>query len=72
MMLAYMGSVDLPEEALNSEPYQRFMRTNTLIGEKDLAWALQLARQGGVQLPVGALVSQMMGKLYNLKDETRR
>lgn len=72
MMLAYMGNLDLPEEAQNSDQYQGFMLNMTRIAEKDLAWALQLARQGEVQLPVGGLVSQIMGKLYGLHDDRRR
>ena len=42
------------------------------IAEKDLAWALQLARKSGVALPVGGLVSQSMARLYNVDDENRR
>ena len=71
MMIAYMQSQDLPEETLNSEAFQSLMLNHTRIAEKDLAWALQLARQGEVQLPVGGLVAQMMGKLYGLNDATR-
>ena len=71
MMMAYMSSQDMPEEARNNATYQRFMLNNTRIAEKDLAWALQLARQGEVSLPVGGLVSQLMGKLYGLDDGPR-
>ena len=38
------------------------------IAEKDLAWALQLARSAGVALPVGSLVSQSMARLYGVDD----
>jgi len=71
MMVAYMSSQSMSEEARSSETYQRFMLNNTRIAEKDLAWALQLARQGEVSLPVGGLVSQLMGKLYGVDDDTR-
>ncbi len=71
MMLAYMANLDLPEEARNSDQYQNYMLNMTRIAEKDLAWALQLARQGEVQLPVGGLVSQIMGKLYGLHEDRR-
>jgi 3-hydroxyisobutyrate dehydrogenase-like beta-hydroxyacid dehydrogenase len=47
------------------------MLNNTRIAEKDLAWALQLARQGEISLPVGGLVSQLMGKLYGVDDDAR-
>jgi 3-hydroxyisobutyrate dehydrogenase-like beta-hydroxyacid dehydrogenase len=47
------------------------MLSNTRIAEKDLAWALQLGREGEVSLPVGGLVSQLMAKLYGLNEKTR-
>ena len=71
MMLAYIESQNMSEEASSSETYQRFMLNNTRIAEKDLAWALQLARQGEISLPVGGLVSQLMGKLYGVDDDAR-
>lgn len=61
----------MPDEARNSEAFQSFMLSNTRIAEKDLAWALQLGREGEVSLPVGGLVSQLMGKLYGLNEKTR-
>jgi 3-hydroxyisobutyrate dehydrogenase-like beta-hydroxyacid dehydrogenase len=48
------------------------MRSHMNIAEKDLAWALRLARKAGVALPVGGLVSQSMARLYNVEDEWRR
>jgi 3-hydroxyisobutyrate dehydrogenase-like beta-hydroxyacid dehydrogenase len=42
------------------------------IAEKDLAGALELARRSGVALPVGALVSQSMARLYSVIDPNRR
>jgi 3-hydroxyisobutyrate dehydrogenase-like beta-hydroxyacid dehydrogenase len=40
--------------------------------EKDLAWALQLAREAGIALPVTGLVSQQMARIYSVEDERRR
>ncbi|MCP4906989.1 MAG: NAD(P)-dependent oxidoreductase [bacterium] len=71
MMLAYLGSQELPKEVIDSEAFQNVMLYNTRLAEKDLAWALKLAHQGEVQLPVGGLVSQLMGRLYQLKDGPR-
>ncbi len=71
MMIAYMGSQSMPDEARNSEAFQSYMLSNTRIAEKDLAWALQLGREGEVSLPVGGLVSQLMSKLYGLNEKTR-
>ena len=42
------------------------------VAEKDLAWALALARKSGVSLPVGGLVSQQMARLYGVNDPGRR
>jgi 3-hydroxyisobutyrate dehydrogenase-like beta-hydroxyacid dehydrogenase len=42
------------------------------IAEKDLAWALELARKADVALPVGSLVSQSMARIYNVDDTGRR
>lgn len=72
MMISYLGGHKLPEEARKSEGFQTLMRKHMKIAEKDLAWALQLAREAGVALPVGSLVSQSMARLYNVDDEWRR
>ncbi len=71
MMMAYMSSQDMPEEAIASEGFQTYMQTNTRIAEKDLAWALQLAREAEISLPVGGLVAQLMGRLYSVRDGDR-
>ena len=42
------------------------------IAEKDLAWALQLARQSNIALPIGGLVAQSMARLYGVDDAGRR
>jgi 3-hydroxyisobutyrate dehydrogenase len=72
LMLNYLAAHKLPEEARSTEGFQALMRNHMNIAEKDLAWALQLARKGGVSLPVGSLVSQSMARLYNVDDDWRR
>ncbi len=72
LMITYLAGHKLPEEARKSEGFQALMRGHMNVAEKDLAWALQLARKAGVALPVGSLVSQSMARLYNVDDEWRR
>jgi len=72
LMMSYLAGHKLTEAARASESFQALMRNHMKIAEKDLAWALQLARQSDVSLPVGALVSQSMAKLYGVKDDARR
>ena len=72
MMVAYLGSHKLPEAALKSDAYQTYVRTQMLNAEKDLACALDLAREAGVSLPGAALVSQLMARIYLIDDPKRR
>lgn len=72
LMITYLAGHKLPEEVRKSDGFQTLMRGHMNIAEKDLAWALQLARKSGVSLPVGSLVSQSMARLYNVDDEWRR
>jgi 3-hydroxyisobutyrate dehydrogenase len=72
MMASYLATHKAPPEARASEAFQTLMRGHMNIAEKDLAWALQLARKAGVSLPVGSLVSQSMARLYGVEDELRR
>jgi len=72
LMSSYLVAHQLPEEARKSEDFQKLMRGHMKIAEKDLAWALQLAREAGVALPVGSLVSQSMSRLYGVEDVLRR
>ena len=69
LMMQYLAVHKMPEEARTGDAIQTLMRGHTRIAEKDLAWALQLARGAGVSLPVGGLVSQMMGRLYGVEGE---
>ena len=72
LMLTYLATHKAPAEARMSEGFQTLMRGHMNIAEKDLAWVLQLARKAGVSLPVGALVSQSMARLYGVEDDQRR
>ncbi len=72
MMIAYLATHKAPQEVRESQAFQDQMRSFMKLAEKDLAWALQLARQSDVSLPVGALVSQLMAKLYGVQDDARR
>jgi len=72
LQLRYLVGVKLPAEARASEAYQRVVRGHMHTAEKDLAWALQLARESGLTLPVSGLVSQTMARLYGVEDDQRR
>ena len=72
MMIAFLGLHKAPAEIRAGEAFQEVVKRNMHIAEKDLAWALQLARQSEVSLPVGGLVSQSMARLYGVLDEGRR
>ena len=72
LMITYLTAHKMPEEIRKDENFQALMRGHMKIAEKDLAWALELARKSEVSLPVGSLVSQMMARLYNVEDESRR
>ncbi len=72
MMLAFLGTHKAPEEIRKSDSFQETMRRNMKIAEKDLAWALQLARRSELALPVGGLVAQSMARIYGVEDEGRR
>lgn len=72
LMKSFLVAHKLPDEPRKSEGFQDLMRGHMLIAEKDLAHALELARQAGIALPVGSLVSQSMARLYGVEDEGRR
>ena len=72
LMIAYLATHKLPDDAKQSEGVQRLMRGFMNVAEKDLAWVLKLARNADVTLPVGGLVSQLMARLYGVEDERRR
>jgi len=72
LQLRYLTGVKLPAEAKSSEAFQRLVRGHMHTAEKDLAWALELARESGLSMPVSGLVSQLMARLYGVEDEHRR
>ncbi len=72
LMVQYLATHKVPEETRASEAFQTLMRGHTSIAEKDLAWALDMAREAGVSLPVGGLVSQLMAKFYGVEDPAKR
>jgi 3-hydroxyisobutyrate dehydrogenase-like beta-hydroxyacid dehydrogenase len=72
MMALFLNGVKLPDEARRSEAYQKFVRGHLHTAEKDLAWALTLAREAGVSLPAAALASQTMARIYGVEDPKRR
>ncbi len=68
MTLGFLATKKFPDEVLGSPNFQQLMRNHTNIAEKDLAWALALAKKSDVSLPVGALVSQLMAGIYGVRD----
>jgi 3-hydroxyisobutyrate dehydrogenase len=72
MMLTFLAVHKAPDATRTSESFQEMMRRNMKIAEKDLAWALQLARESEVALPVGGVVAQSMARIYGVEDEGRR
>jgi len=72
MQLRYITTHKLPEEAAASEGMQAYLRGHMNTAEKDLAWALGLARSSGTALPVSGLVSQLTAHLYRVHDAGRR
>jgi 3-hydroxyisobutyrate dehydrogenase len=72
LMIAYLALHKAPEATRASASFQEMMRGNMKIAEKDLAWALKLARESEIALPVGGVVAQSMARLYGVEDEGRR
>jgi 3-hydroxyisobutyrate dehydrogenase len=72
LMISYLALFKLPDAARKSEAMQKYLRTQMLVAEKDLACALQLARESGVSLPGAALVSQLMARLYAVEEPEGR
>jgi len=72
LMQAFLALHKAPESARKSDGMQALLRGYMQVAEKDLAWALELARRAGVSLPVGGLVAQQMARIYGVADEGRR
>lgn len=58
----------LPDELRLADEAQEHLRGFQRIAEKDLRWALTLAEQVGLDLPVGRLVAAQMGRIYGVED----
>jgi 3-hydroxyisobutyrate dehydrogenase-like beta-hydroxyacid dehydrogenase len=72
LMLQYLMAHKMPDEARASEGMQKLMRGHMHVAEKDLAWALKMARDAEVTLPVAGLASQLMARIYGVEDPGRR
>jgi 3-hydroxyisobutyrate dehydrogenase len=72
MMVTFLAVHKAPEATRTSDSFQDMMRRNMKIAEKDLAWALRLARESEVALPVGGVVAQSMARIYGVQDDGRR
>ncbi len=72
MMVTFLAVHKVPEATRTSDSFQDMMRRNMKIAEKDLAWALRLARESEVALPVGGVVAQSMARIYGVEDDGRR
>jgi 3-hydroxyisobutyrate dehydrogenase-like beta-hydroxyacid dehydrogenase len=72
LMVAYLALFKMPEAAIQSDAMQHYLHTQLHNAEKDLACALQLARESGVALPGAALVSQIMARIYTIEDPRKR
>ncbi len=64
----FLVSHKLPEEVAASDGFQKLVTGHLHTAEKDLAWALQLARESELSLPVTGLVSQLMARIYRVRD----
>ena len=71
LMTAFLALHKAPDEARLGEGMQSLLRGYRDVAEKDLACALELARGAGVSLPVGERVSQLMARIYGVRDEGR-
>ncbi len=72
MMQQFLVLHKVPDEVRASDGFQQLNRGFMNIAEKDLAWALQLARESGISLPVAGQVSQSMARIYGVDDDGRR
>ncbi len=71
-MAQYLAMHKLPEEAARVDDFQKRVAGHTRIAEKDLSWALRLAKESGISLPVSGLVSQLMARIYRLDHAGKR
>jgi 3-hydroxyisobutyrate dehydrogenase-like beta-hydroxyacid dehydrogenase len=72
LMIQFLALHKAPDAARKSDAMQSYLRLQMNTAEKDLAWALKLARESGVTLPGAALASQLMARIYAVEDTGRR
>jgi 3-hydroxyisobutyrate dehydrogenase len=72
LMIQYLALHKAPDAARKSDAMQSYLRLQMLTAEKDLAWALKLARESNITLPGAALTSQLMARIYAVEDAGRR
>jgi 3-hydroxyisobutyrate dehydrogenase len=72
LMIQFLAIYKAPDAARRGADMQKLLRGHMQVAEKDLACALELARQCGVSLPGAALASQMMARIYAVEDPQRR
>jgi 3-hydroxyisobutyrate dehydrogenase len=72
LMIAYLRIHKLPPQIQKSDAVQTRVRGQMHTAEKDLAHALELARDAGLAMPSSALVSQLMARIYGVEDPGRR
>jgi 3-hydroxyisobutyrate dehydrogenase-like beta-hydroxyacid dehydrogenase len=68
LSLQYLGMFKLPERAVASGDFQSYVRGRMEIAQKDLSLALEEARAHGVAMPLTGLVSQLLARVYNVRD----
>ncbi|MCR9092860.1 MAG: NAD(P)-dependent oxidoreductase [bacterium] len=72
MQQRFVLNCAMPQEAIESDDFQKFIRLQMHTAEKDLAHALELGRKSGIALPAAGLVSQEMARIYRVVDDGRR
>ena len=72
LMLQFLGTKTMPDEALRSEQMQSFMRGRMEIAQKDLSLALEMAMKSGISMPVTGLVTQNAARVYGVFDDELR
>jgi 3-hydroxyisobutyrate dehydrogenase-like beta-hydroxyacid dehydrogenase len=72
MLIQFLALQKAPEEARKSEQMQGHLRQSMGLAQKDLALALEMAREAGLALPVAGLVNQLVARVYSVEDEGLR
>lgn len=72
MLLQFLALQKAPDEMRKGEQMQAHLRQSLGLAQKDLSLALEMAREGGLSLPVGGLVNQVAARVYSVEDEKLR